>query len=398
MNNIDFKSQYINNNFLEYLNTNDNGSYSNLVENITRIEKADTLFNLGCFLTRQNDQVIYEIPTNELCTVLAEIICAPIIEVGAGLGLLSARLQKYFNGEITTTSKYDNSFRINHALNYCSVSNFSFDEIAQCYNNNSIQHDNDKVNFNKFDQDKYQTILISWLHQSSQQSFLRMVATMQSKMIIHVGEHNESCYNPHFVDQMAQLGYKNFYLLPIKQISQIDYFINDKIRHNNCTRSCTTVFSKDKIDLLEDNFIEKLGKENFGTYLECSDSYVEQDCRIKVPLINASLINTSLHIPKPPNVLDSLRQLTDFDNYNDNYLLDRLMQDPQFRSIYDEQQRILKLKDLSNEQPNPYQVIEDKNGITTLSDGTNMMMYQSRPCVSKSSMMRKILKYQSHLK
>ena len=267
---MNFTDSFLNgSSFLSYLCTNNNGSYQKLCQTIMHLETIDPNFNLNCFLTRQHDKVIYEVPTDELCTVLSRIIDTPVIEVGAGLGLLTARLLHTTDIPIIATSEYSNTFRIKHNYNYCNVLNLPFTGVSRL-----------------FDNKKYQTIIISWMHSSSQYKFMKMINKMQPKTVIHVGEHNGCCYDDEFVEQMADLGYSYFYLLPIKQISQMDYFCKDNIRGENCTRTCTTVFSKTRIELLEGNFREKLGIGNFGQYLDCSGQYAIQDQRVILPMIN----------------------------------------------------------------------------------------------------------------
>ena len=253
-------------NFLHYLKNN--GSYRQLVEAIIREEKTDAQFNLSNFLTRdsQTPNKIYEIPTDELCHVLNTIFTRlgvkTIHEVGAGMGLLSARLHDINHSlNIIASDKHENIFGIQHqSLTYCPVANIAFEDITD---------------------ETVDAIIISWLYSTFVDAFVDMITRCKTPLIIHVGEHDASCYTEDFIPRMKELGY-HVYILQIKQLSKVDYFERDLIRKKfpNSTRTCTTVFSKTPIDFL-DNPQSSIGSEYFGNLLVISQHtgyYVQDIC------------------------------------------------------------------------------------------------------------------------
>lgn len=254
-----FTDSYVNGDFLAYLKNN--GDFHQLTKTIRNLEKESESFYLSRFLTKENERVVYEIPTNELCNVLATIFKDhELIEVGAGSALLSARLQKHFNINIIATDKFDNNFRIKHNNDFTEVFDISFEELDK-----------------KFDNITNKVIIISWLHSSNQTLFIDMIKRNNPAIVVHIGEHEGACYDENFISNLKMLNYHYVYILPIKQISKIDYFVDDKIRKENTSRTCTTIFSKNKIDLLEGDYQAKLGQDNFGEYQYCDDNYVIQD-------------------------------------------------------------------------------------------------------------------------
>ena len=67
---MNFKSSYNNGKFFNYLNKDNNGSFESLKQTITNLEKSDKNFSLYRFIMNRHGNIIYEIPTNELCKVL----------------------------------------------------------------------------------------------------------------------------------------------------------------------------------------------------------------------------------------------------------------------------------------------------------------------------------------
>lgn len=57
----------------------------------------NTSYSLYDVLTRSSNIKVYELPTDELCTVLSKLVVGNTLEVGAGNGLLTARLKKFLN-------------------------------------------------------------------------------------------------------------------------------------------------------------------------------------------------------------------------------------------------------------------------------------------------------------
>ena len=295
-----FINSYQNGNFLDYLKNN--GKYKQILKTVRKLEKKSESFCLNNFLTK-NERVIYEIPTDELCSVLAMIFKnQKMVEVGAGLGLLSARLKEHYGLDIMATSKFDNTFKIKHKYNFTKVSDISFEEIGQ------IEDIANKI------------IIISWLHSSHQKDFIKMIKKNNPTTIVHVGEHEGSCYDEKFIPKLQTLGYKFIYLLSIKQISKVDYFIDDKIRNKNTTRTCTTVFSKNKIDILEEDYKTKLGPEKFGEYKYCDGDYAKQDLtNPRINDIDSALLNImNNNNLSPLTLMHMMMQMYKTDNDNDS--------------------------------------------------------------------------------
>ena len=109
-----------------------------------------------------------------------------------------------------------------------------------------------------------------------------MIKLCKPKMIVHVGDSwYDDDNDDDFISQLTNIGYKYFYLLPIRQISKADYYINNRYRKDDSFRTCTIVFSLEPIDILEDNmFKEKIGKDNFGIYQALDDEYSNQDIQM----------------------------------------------------------------------------------------------------------------------
>ena len=240
------------------------GKYETLVELIKCIEEDGTSWcGLLLFGNNRDYNGIYELPTNELCEVLASIIykfdIKSIHEVGAGNGLLSARLLPYLK-EIGTKLYISDSkkWSINNGSTYVPVETKSFEQ------------------FDK--KDKVENILISWLHQSAETDFIDMIKKVKPKNIFHIGEGKRGrCYGDDFIKELCNLGYE-FTYIPAKQISNIDYFLKDKIRAEvkNGTRTVITWFSLN--DLPDKRTIVDIcGADNLGTYLKLDFKYTMQD-------------------------------------------------------------------------------------------------------------------------
>lgn len=105
---------------LEFLNRSDNGDHANLIDMFGRIETTtkDPLPVMRWSKHPTKKDSIYEWPTNELCSAICSILSYEkfndtIVELGAGMGLLSARVNHLLKQKnqkahmMATDSKYD---------------------------------------------------------------------------------------------------------------------------------------------------------------------------------------------------------------------------------------------------------------------------------------------------
>ena len=111
-----------------------------------------------------------------------------------------------------------------------------------------------------------------------EQEFIKMIEKNFPLNVWHIGETSRgSCYSDIFPSFMQSLGYK-YLIIPAKQISQIDYFVDDRLRGENGTRTAITWFTKGELPSLEE-FNNLFGKENLGTYCNLTNAYLLQDCK-----------------------------------------------------------------------------------------------------------------------
>lgn len=165
--------------------------------------------------------ISYELPTIELCHVLTDIITyagtAKLREVGAGTGLLSKMLGFHLTIPIKTTDKYGGRGYVN--------------VIAETFEKTILEQNED--------------IIISWLHPSVEELFLKMIENNQPNNIWHIGQlAGKKCFSYNFITRMNKLGY-GYMPINAKQFSHIDYFIEEKGGGiGNTSRTSISWFSK----------------------------------------------------------------------------------------------------------------------------------------------------------
>ncbi|BCS83688.1 hypothetical protein QLL95_gp0435 [Cotonvirus japonicus] len=267
-----FISQDPRDNFLHYLNENDNGTKQNLTNQLIFLERKWIVPCSGIYIfTKMFDNKIWEIPTNELCEGLIYLFkhldISIINELAAGNGLLSARLKHFAN-------------KLNHELDITTS-----DGTSKVFGQHKFTYT--KVDdLNVYDYDKSEPIIISWIHALFEKELLFSVKKNLQDYIFLVGQHPDegshgSNHSFLFHREILSYGY-DFIVLPFKQISQVDYYSFDRIRRDiyNESRTCVTLYYRlDKklivvkaIAYLKDNHIEL-----FGNYMEKNVEYYRQD-------------------------------------------------------------------------------------------------------------------------
>nr|WBF70257.1 hypothetical protein [Megavirus caiporensis] len=282
-----FISQDPDNNFLHWLNRDDNGTKYNLTNQIISLEKELDIPCCGLYLfTKMFDNKIWEIPTNELCEGLIRLFDSlkinKIHELAAGNGLLSARLKHYadilnYKLKISTSDGTDKMFG-DHPFTYTKVKNLDI----------------------KFF-DKSEPIIVSWIHNIFENELLSIVKKYENNYIFLIGEHpDENDYgNNHtknFDREICSFGY-NSMIFEFKQMSQMDYYAADDIRTDKYTESKTCVtFYYHRSKILDVWFVKDLLMKNypelFGTYLRKNKKYYDQD-KILINLSNNKIKNYS---------------------------------------------------------------------------------------------------------
>ncbi|AGF84887.1 hypothetical protein QJ854_gp895 [Moumouvirus goulette] len=267
-----FISQDPDNNFLHYLNHDDNGSKYNLTNQLIALEKV---WDVPCgnmyLFTKMYENRIWEIPTNELCEGLIRIFdclkIKKINELAAGNGFLSARLGYYakkldYELEIRTSDGTNKIFG-NHPFTFTKVKDFNI----RWFN-------------------KSEPIIISWIHSHFEDELLSVVEEYKNEYIFLIGQEpdNEDYSNNQsniFEKKMFSYGYSKI-TFEFKQVSQMDYYLHDHIRSDiyNENKTCVTFyFHQSKIsnvwfvkDLLTRNY-----PQLFGKYLRKNKEYYYQD-------------------------------------------------------------------------------------------------------------------------
>jgi hypothetical protein len=260
-----FKSIDPNNNFLHYLTNN--GTKEKIEKDLIKLENENNDAKIiQNFLTKNHTNKVWEIPTDELCNGLLNIFdylkLNNVNELGAGMGLLTARLQqvasnndKFKNLYFNAFSKNNDSF-IDTDFTYCSIKLETFKEYKSS-----------------------DAVIVSWLHSDFDDELFEALMKNNVQYLFLVGEgQGGSCFSKKFNNNMLNNGYK-CYQIPLKQVSQIDYYSKDKFRKklHIDSRTCTIIYSKNNLDDLMNNMNLIIGKENLGNFLELSDEYAMQD-------------------------------------------------------------------------------------------------------------------------
>jgi len=257
-----------NNTLLTYLNSLPNAGTKHelelIIKDLERDNMSDPLI-LQTILTLRYDTHIWEIPTEELCKGLINMLkyfsVNSIYCVAEGAALLSARI-KYFARDTLTISASTNS-----ELDQFVHSMYAYHPVDHC-----------KIRDLKTEPDA--TIICSWLHYSVDNELLNYCREYDPKLVILIGEPiGGSCQSRTFHRKMEVLNYHT-YQFAFKQICQIDYVLQDKHRiynkHGTSTysRSCVTIYCKQCINVKE--FELKIGIEYMDQFMPMVD-YGKQD-------------------------------------------------------------------------------------------------------------------------
>ena len=166
------------------LSIDDNNKYENLITQLKIFELQHCSLNSGIynlFNPNNKNYSFYQLPTHEMISCIIDICkyfdIKNIIEVAAGCGLISYVINKKYGHliSVNTSDGHNGGFEALQGK-YGNIENKSFKEI----------NSNDPV-------------LISWLHENSQQEFIEMISRNKPKFIIHLGEGpNGCCYNKEF--------------------------------------------------------------------------------------------------------------------------------------------------------------------------------------------------------
>uniref|UniRef100_A0A6G6ADW2 Uncharacterized protein n=1 Tax=Borely moumouvirus TaxID=2712067 RepID=A0A6G6ADW2_9VIRU len=267
-----FISQNPENNFLHYLNKDDNGTKYNLTNELISLENK---WNIPCsaiyLFTKMFDNKIWEIPTNELCEGLVHLFKGleinKINELAAGNGLLSARLQFF-------------SQKLDHNLDIS-----TFDGTSKVFGEHTFTYTK-VIDANVSDYNKSEPIIISWIHNMFEKELLHCVKKYSQDYIFLVGQYADtgsygSNHTYLFHQEMLSNGY-HFTILPFKQLSQLDYYKHDKIREDiyNDSRTCVTLYYKSSKKILVEQVVNSLKNNHhslFGNHIKKNKKYYFQD-------------------------------------------------------------------------------------------------------------------------
>ncbi|BCS82502.1 hypothetical protein QLL95_gp0013 [Cotonvirus japonicus] len=293
----DFISQDPNHNFLHYLNHENYGSKHNLTHQLIDLEKQ---WDIPCgslyTFTKMYENRVWEIPTNELCEGLIRLFrklnITCINELASGNGLLSARL-KFYSKKLNykldvNTSDGTNKMFGNHPFTYTTV---------------------EDLNIKKFN--KSEPIIISWIHSIFEDELLSVVEMYKNDYIFLIGQcpDKENYGNNHsykFHKKTSSYGY-NCMIFEFKQISQMDYYLDDDIRTDiyNENKTCVTLYYK-KSKTFGVNYASNSLKKNhpklFGKYLHENKEYYNQDKKL-IDISNKKIQEYSLNDFKDVNPL-----------------------------------------------------------------------------------------------
>lgn len=193
-----------------------------------------------------------ELPTTELCRVLAALIThagsASLREVGAGSGLLSRMLSFSLDIPIAATDK---NAPDSPGQTFVPVRAESFEETVLAPG---------------------EDVAISWLHVSVEDFFLEMVEKCRPANVWHVGQlAGGECFSGAFVARMAAMGY-GFLRVAAKQFSHIDYFLEEREVADGMSRTAIGWFSRRPFP----DIAELCRPEDLGVYRELTSDYVGQ--------------------------------------------------------------------------------------------------------------------------
>lgn len=272
-----FISQHPKYNFLHYLNSGQNGSRQNLTNQIILLEKQTKIPTIAMYVfTKIFDNKIWEIPTNELCQGLVILFgklgIKKINELAAGNGLLSARL-KYFATKMNYVLDIDTSDGTNkmfgkHPFTFVPVREMNI----RCY-------------------DKSEPIIISWLHCQFEDELLKSIKKHKQDYIFLIGDYPDSggynnTHSRHFHSKITSYKYGYWYkVISFNQLSQMDYFINDKIRKDmfvDC-RTCVTLYYRIDREYNVAHIVSAVDSVQyeypnlFGNYMDKNKEYYDQD-------------------------------------------------------------------------------------------------------------------------
>jgi hypothetical protein len=213
-------------------------------------------------LTKKYPNKLWELPTIELVNGLLRLFknlgITRINELGSEMALLSALLNYYakksnFKLEINAYPKFDHDFT--NKFTYYPITNRELTDFKN-------------------------PIIISWLHPKFESELLQMILSNKLEYVFLVGEHvsstNEitSCQSVEFHNELISNGYK-FYLIPFKQVCQLDYISQNKLRDGNelCSRSCTVLYTTHDLNLDDESIKIIVGEENLGIYKELNNNH-----------------------------------------------------------------------------------------------------------------------------
>jgi len=175
-------------------------------------------------LESNKQKAIYELPTNELITIICVIVehikVKDIEEFAAGLGLLSYMLKGYLDDEYNITATDGNNWME-------TKSNTCYYQVEEKL---ILKYCLDNTNFDN------KLIIVSWPPESD--DLKRVITHKRPKYIIIIGD--KYCnYNKKIVDHLINNNYQ-VTNIPAKQISCHDYFLLNKGVIDNTSRSSIT--------------------------------------------------------------------------------------------------------------------------------------------------------------
>lgn len=240
---------------------------------------------------------IYEVPTDELCKSLLGMIhhlgVRRVLEVGAGTGLLSARL-KQVGGCIPGESKSSSTLALNIETSDACDEKYGFGNVAKITYTEVARKTFEQITSDplmkscRYDPpERRMGLIISWLHSSSEESFLKMIGQIHPRYVWHIGTlDGEVCYSTKFLGVMAAQGYAHM-VVYAKQLSQLDYFYYDKIRQpGNSTGAISFFYKRSDLSITKraKNFLAECGIEKYlggaEHFQPCTERYMEQNLRI----------------------------------------------------------------------------------------------------------------------
>jgi len=198
---------------------------------------------------------IFELPTNELCTALIKMFShlkvEEVIEVGAGSGLLTARLKQCgYTGKLRATDS--GTWEAIHPV-FDHVEKISVEELERPARDTSMN------------------VMFCWMHKEMEPSVRKMITKLNPERLWFIGElmvTGGGCGSMEFHEWLCrERGYQS-YVIPVLQIASTEYYTKNPYQRTEdpVTNSCITFYNRVKSErsMTDSGWKEVIGKEYYA--------------------------------------------------------------------------------------------------------------------------------------